>query len=78
MTIWATQHEDGITIDHVDEEVWFSWEMLGCADPRYLKHEGDQILIEGDNGSWVYEITGSDETRRSSRAKLVKAIRHSA
>lgn len=55
-----TRHADGtVTVDEFDDEVTMSFELLRCADPKYLV-----VLLDVP-----YEITAVDETAQTMTLK---------
>ena len=52
---------DRLEAENVTSEVTFSTELLRQADGERLIYDGERIVLNVDNGRWVWEVTGRDD-----------------
>lgn len=53
-----------IEAENVQSEQGFAIELLREADGRYLSYDGQRIVLDVDNGRWVWEVTGTSPDGR--------------
>ncbi len=53
-----TRHPDGMTIDHADDHIRISKELIDQGDPKFMQIDGDRVMLIGTNRTVVYRLTG--------------------
>ena len=57
-----TRGPDGaITVDHWDDEIEVSGNLLALMDPAFCRFDGERLVLSPVNGTATYVLTGTDE-----------------